>query len=164
MIKFWRLLLLAVLAVFLAACSTVKKTTPSTEIKDSQGALPKTDTLIAELLQEYPQYFDSLLKEHKRWNIKIIYTQIDRKADNEPVLTHYYYNIDPSQYFYPASTVKMPAAVLSLQRLNELNISGVDRNTTMITEDAGPGLTAVHNDPSSEDGRPTIAHYIKNFT
>jgi hypothetical protein len=57
----------------------------------------------------------------------------------------------------------MPAAVLALQRLNELNVPGLDKNTTMITESAGKGLTAVFNDHTTNDGRPTIAHYIKKI-
>ena len=33
----------------------------------------------------------------------------------------------------------------------------------MITEADEDGQTAVYNDPTSADGRPTIAHYIKKI-
>jgi hypothetical protein len=44
-----------------------------------------------------------------------------------------------------------------------LKLEGVDRNTSFITEAAGFEHTAVANDPSTADGRPTIAHYIKKI-
>lgn len=122
-----------------------------------------TNTFLNSLLSQYPQYFDSLLQQNEQWRIKIIYTQIDRDKANEPALTHYYFNADPEQYFYPASTVKLPAAILALQKLNELKVPGLDKNTTMITKASAPGQTAVYNDPSSPDGRPTIAQYIKKI-
>ncbi|HEU4471780.1 MAG TPA: serine hydrolase [Flavisolibacter sp.] len=126
-------------------------------------SLPVTDSFIQQLLGQRPDLFDSLLQNNGQWNISIIYTQVDRKGGNEPVLTHYRYNIDPARYFYPASTVKMPAALLSLQKLNELGIEGLDKHTTMITGAGYPGLTPVYNDPTAEDGRPSIAHYIKKI-
>ena len=54
-------------------------------------------------------------------------------------------------------------AILALQKLNELKIPGLDKNTTMITMAGGEGQTEVYNDPSAIDGRPTIAHYIKKI-
>jgi Beta-lactamase enzyme family len=59
--------------------------------------------------------------------------------------------------------VKLPVAILALQKLNELKIAGLDRNATMITLADGDGQTEVCNDPSAADGRPTIAHYIKKI-
>ena len=136
--------------------------TPTMEIKDAKGSVANSP-LLTDILQQHPQYFDSLLRKNDVWQIKIIYTQVDRKANNKPVLKHYYFNIDPKQYFYPASTVKMPVALLSLQRLHELKIHGLDENTTMITESAYSRQDAVYNDPNSGDGRPTIANYIKKI-
>ena len=66
-------------------------------------------------------------------------------------------------YFYPASTVKLPVVLLALQRLNELKDKSINRNTTMITEKAFSGQTAVYNDPTAMDGRPSVAQYIKEI-
>ncbi|HTD93099.1 MAG TPA: serine hydrolase, partial [Chitinophagaceae bacterium] len=63
----------------------------------------------------------------------------------------------------PASTVKLPIAALALQKLHELNIPGVDMNTTMITGAEGDTQTKVYNDPSTMDGRPCIAGYIRKI-
>ena len=151
------------LLVCVAGCTAVN---PIQQSMDTEAENPEhtfSDTFLIDLLGQFPQYFDSLLKNNNQYRIQIIYTQIDRGANGMPKLTHHQFNASPDLYFYPASTVKLPAAALALQKLNELNIAGLDRNTTMITEAASPGQTAVYNDPSTDDGRPTIAHYIKKI-
>ena len=124
----------------------------------------KTDSLMVQLLQQYPQYFDSVLKNKKQWNVQFIYTSIDRGTNGVPDLKNHYFNVNSHQYFYPASTVKLPVCLLALQRLNELKQTGIDRNTTMITEQSPQqGQTPVYNDPSTINGKPTIAQYIKKI-
>ncbi|MDQ6609091.1 MAG: class A beta-lactamase-related serine hydrolase [Bacteroidota bacterium] len=141
----------------------VKSTTPTMEIKKEGVVLANSDTLLANLLNRYPQYFDSLVKNKEQWRIQIIYTQVDRGLNNVPILTHHYYDVNPGRYFYPASTVKLPGAIMALQRLNELKIAGLNKSSTMITEAVTPGQTSVFNDPTSTDGRPTIQQYIKKI-
>src|SRR5688500_2275553 len=125
-------------------------------------SFPRTDTFLRRLLERYPQHFDTLLDNPGR-RIQIIYTRIDRQKDNQPRFTHYYYNLDPGLYFYPASTVKFPAAVLALQKLNELKVKGLTKHSTLITGAASDAQSSVYNDPTSADGRPTVAHYIKKI-
>lgn len=136
--------------------------TPSVELKKAPSKA-HYDTFLTGLLTERSAYLNSLIRNNDQYHIKIIYTQIDRRPNNKPQFTNYYFNADPAQYFYPASTVKMPVSFLALQRLNELKERGLDKNATMITEAAYPGQTPVYNDPTSEDGRPTVAHYIKKI-
>ncbi len=123
----------------------------------------KTDVFLPDLLNQYPQYFDSIIKFSRNWNVQVIYTQIDRDLNNLPKLTNYYYNVNPDKYFYPASTVKLPVAALALQRLNELKEKGINRNTPIFTEAAYSGQTEVYKDSTVPDGRPTIGHYIKKI-
>ncbi|MEO6613481.1 MAG: serine hydrolase [Chitinophagaceae bacterium] len=128
-------------------------------------AINSSDSFMSNLLAKYPQYFDSIVAAKEKLNVQILYTRIDRgkKVKNKLQFTEEPFNIDPGHYFYPASTVKLPVAILALQKLNELKIAGLDRNTTMITGAEGEHQTAVSNDPSAADGRPTIAHYIKKI-
>jgi len=121
-----------------------------------------THSYLANLLRQYPDRFQSVLS-NPDYRVQIIYTQIDRNKDGEPQFTDRYFNINDSSYFYPASTVKLPIAILALQKLNELKINGLDKNTTMITEADHSGQSEVYNDPSTPDGRPTIEHYIKKI-
>ncbi len=123
----------------------------------------KTDAFLINILNQNPQYFDSVLKFKKEWNVQIIYTQINRDKQNNPTFTDYYFNVDSSKYFYPASTVKLPTALLALQRLHELENTGITRTTTMITEAAYSGQAQTYNDPQTPDGRPNIESYIKRI-
>lgn len=121
------------------------------------------DRLLQNLLRKYPDYFGKILQHPDSFRVQIIYTTIDRKADNRPVFKDHTYRLNPQEYFYPASTIKLPVALLSLQRINELKIAGLDKNSTLLTGAAYSGQTEVGNDPTTPDGRPTIAHYIKKI-
>jgi beta-lactamase class A len=122
-----------------------------------------SDPFMSNLLAAYPQFFDSIIAKKNELGVQIIYTQIDRGRNGNAKFTDHYFNYNPDRYFYPASTVKLPIAILALQKLHELNIPGLDKNTTMITETDYNGQTPVYNDPTTADGRPTIAHYIKKI-
>lgn len=158
---------------FLCSCGHAKKaqsveTAPivaadSTDADDQPNIANSSDNLIENILKAYPQYFDSILAKKKDLKIQIIYTAINRNRKNKPTFTSHYFNVDAQNYFYPASTVKMPVALLALQKLNELNIKGVDKNTSFITETGFEGETPVYNDPNSPDGRPTIANYVRKI-
>ncbi len=123
----------------------------------------KTSPLLENLLQQYPQYFDSILRKRKALNVQIIYTEVNRDENNNPAFIDYFFNVDNTQYFYPASTVKLPTVLLALQKLHELQNTGITKNTTMITEDAYSGQTPTYNDPQTSDGKPTIESYIKKI-
>lgn len=149
--------------ILVCGCASRKASTAIIDAKNTKLSYPVTDSFMQNLLGGHPQYFDSLIKNNSQWRIQVIYTQIDRDKDNKPSFSHHFYNLDHNRYYYPASTVKMPVALLALQKLHELKIQGLDRNATMITEAAQPGQTSVYNDPTNRDGRPTIDHYIRKI-
>lgn len=123
----------------------------------------KQDQLIERLLRAKSPFLDTILAKKDELKVQILYTEIERGKKGKVKFTEHSYNVQDSNYFYPASTVKLPVAILALQKLNELKIKGLDRNTTMITGMNGDRQTEVCNDPSASDGRPTIAHYIKKI-
>ncbi|MEP7250958.1 MAG: serine hydrolase [Ginsengibacter sp.] len=123
----------------------------------------KSSPFLEELLQKYPDYFEDILLKRKLRNVQVIYTQINRDENNFPTFTDYYFNVDSSKYFYPASTVKLPTALLALQKLNELQHAGLEKNTTMITEASCSGQIPTYNDPQTADGKPNIESYIKRI-
>lgn len=167
--------LVILLAVF-NGCSPSKKIIavvpqPAAKVADTTIIAPpiipddsKTDAFLEHMLKENPALFDSILTHKKAWNVQIIYTQVDRGSNGIPQLKNYYFNVNSGHYFYPASTVKLPITLLALQKLNELKEKGIDRNTTMITE-AGSNTqqTPVYNDPTTPDGKPSVAQYIKKI-
>ncbi|MBS1668109.1 MAG: serine hydrolase [Bacteroidetes bacterium] len=120
-------------------------------------------TFLETLLKKKPQVFGEILKYRDSLKVQIIYTQITRDKNNKPSFTDYYFNVHQVPYFYPASTVKLPIAILALQKLHELDMPGLDRNSSMITESASLNQVSVLNDPSTADGRPSISQYIKKI-
>lgn len=119
--------------------------------------------VLESLLKSHPEFFASILKNKQDLNVQVIYTQINRDANNRPSFKDYAFNVDESNYFYPASTVKMPISLLALQKLNELNIKGLDRKTSMITDSSFPGEQKVFIDPLAADASPCIEQYIKEI-
>ena len=91
----------------------------------------KNNQLLDSLLQTNPA-LKNVLENKVESNVQIIYTKIDRDENNIPQFTDYTYNLNKNNYFYPASTVKMPIAFLALEKLNELNKYGIDKNTKLI--------------------------------
>ena len=102
------------------------------------------------------KYFEA----SEQYELQVVYTQIDRDQQNKPSLKSYTFNYDSTQYFYPASTVKMPVAFLALQKLKEL---GIDKWTTMKTDSARAPQSIAHIDSTSETGLPSVAHYIEKI-
>lgn len=115
------------------------------------------------LLQSNPQLFQHVLDHPTHNEVQILYTQIDRDEHNIPHFTTYTYRLNPKHYFYPASTVKLPTAIFALEKINELNINGLDKNTEMVTDSVSPGEVRVSKDPTARDGKPSIAQYIKRI-
>lgn len=99
----------------------------------------------------------------KDYELQIIYTVIDRDENNYPKFTDYNFGVDKTVYFYPASTVKLPACILALQKLNKLNIPNVNKYTSLKIDSAFGGQTKVISDETSENALPSIAHYIKKI-
>src|SRR6187402_646893 len=161
---FPRVVIMCLLLVM--ACKTPVKISKSPVIESKTDSVMNvsgiTHTFLLDILKQYPDLFQSVLSNPDN-KVQIIYTQIDRGNNGNPKFTDHYFNINDSSYFYPASTVKLPIAILALQKLNELEITGLDKNSTMISEADHSGQSEVYNDPSSPDGRPTIEHYIKKI-
>lgn len=120
------------------------------------------DSFLTGLLSGDP-FLDFIARQKNELGVQVVYTRIDRQKNGKARFTDHYFNVNTGTYFYPASTVKFPVAVLALQKLNELKITGLDKYSTMITGVAGEKQTEVCNDPSAADGRPTVAHYIKKI-
>lgn len=115
---------------------------------------------LASILCAHPDWFDAVLARADEHRLQILYTQIDRDERNRPVFRSFSFRLRDA-YFYPASTAKLPAAVLALEKLNDLALPGLTRDTPLRIEAGTPAQTAVERDPSKVDGLPTIAHYIK---
>jgi hypothetical protein len=121
------------------------------------------ENVLERLLKSRPDLFGEILKNPQKYEVQLIYTQINRNAKNQPSFTTHTYGIDKNRYFYPASTAKFPIALLALEKLNKLNIKGLNKNTPMITGAARAPQEAAVKDSTSPTGLPSVAHYIKKL-
>lgn len=103
------------------------------------------------------------MENPEKHRLQIIYTQIDRDSENRPSFQTFGYNVDPSTYFYPASTVKLPAVALALEKLNLLNRPDLDRDTTMLTGSAAGFQTEAKVDETSPTGLPSVGNYARKI-
>jgi hypothetical protein len=117
---------------------------------------------LAAILAAHPEWFSGVLAKARQHRLQILYTQIDRDDGNRPRFRSFSYGLTEA-YFYPASTVKLPAAVLALEKLNDLALPGLTRDTALRIEAGTAGQTAVERDPTKPDGLPTIGHYIEKI-
>lgn len=119
--------------------------------------------VLTSLLESKPEYFGEILKNAEKYRLQIIYTQIDRDKKNRPTFTSYGFRNGTSEYFYPASTVKFPASLLALEKINNLKIKGLSKNSTMLTDAEFERHTPATRDTTSETGLPSVGHYIKKI-
>ncbi|WP_242916244.1 serine hydrolase [Pontibacter liquoris] len=119
--------------------------------------------LVKKILKAHPAQFKNILRHPDNYRVQILYTQIDRDAQNQPHFTSYSYRLNPEEYFYPASTVKLPAALVALEKLNKLNIPGFTKDTPLQIDSAYSRQSAVKVDSTSENQLPSVAHYIKKI-
>ncbi len=126
------------------------------------NAQPKTDAFLQNILSlNKDTLFQKVLNNKDYYKLQIIYTQINRDKNNKPSFKNYYFNVDSLLYFNPASTVKLPLAALSLEKLNELHMKGVNKFTSMQFDSAYHHQKKELYDSSAETYLPSIANFIK---
>lgn len=104
-----------------------------------------------------------VLENKKVYKVQIVYSQIDRGDSLQPDLKNFNFNVNENEYFYPASTVKLPVAILALEWLNEQHIDGLTADAIMLTDSARNSQSRVFSDSSSQNFLPSISHYIKKI-
>lgn len=126
-------------------------------------AIQEDENLLVSLMNQKPDQFSGIITKKDSLEVQIIYTMIDRDEHNRPTFRSFYFNVDSARYFYPASTVKLPMSLLALEKINHLNIAGLDKYTPMFHDSVYVGQHSVTRDTTSESGMPSIAHYIKKI-
>ena len=123
---------------------------------------PKTGVPFVYGLEDYPT-LQKVLGDTAKYQVQIVYTQIDRNEHGNPLFTTYPFNVNDSRYFYPASTVKLPIALLALEWLEEQQFEGLNLETIMLNDSVRPSQLPAWSDSSAENGLPSIGHYIKKI-
>ncbi|MEM9985802.1 MAG: serine hydrolase, partial [Bacteroidota bacterium] len=119
------------------------------------------NSLIEQLLTQAPfPAIDSVMADPARFELQILYTQIDRAEDGTPSFHSHSFRLDTDRYFYPASTVKFPTALMALEKIKEM---GIPASSPMLTDSLRPSQSSAHQDHSSESGQPSVSHYVRKI-
>lgn len=88
------------------------------------------DPIVHVLASEDPR-IEAVMRNLQVHEVQILYTEINRKGDSV-TFTDHVFQVDGDSYFYPASSVKFPIAVLALEYLS--SVEQMDRNTRFYIE------------------------------
>jgi len=135
--------LLTCISIFLSCQSKDQK--PFEDIPDTYPVLKK------------------VLQNPDGYQVQILYTQIDRDENNVPSFRNFDFRLDDNKYFYPASTVKLPVAILALEWLGEQDMDGLTAQSVMLTDSVRPSQLSAYHDSTAMNLMPSIAHYIKKI-
>ncbi len=105
---------------------------PPQPYRPQVNSLSAPDTVwLPRFLREKAPQLLPYLQAASSYRIQILYTQVNRDAQNRPILKHYALRLDTNEYFYPASLVKVPLAILALEKLGRLKSLGITVHTPM---------------------------------
>lgn len=121
------------------------------------------ENILENLIDDNLHELNPVIDNKDKYELQIIYTQIIRDNENNVKFNTYSFNGKPDTYFYPASTVKFAAAVLALEKLNDLNIEGVNKYTHLSIDSVYGGHVSFDKNFKDECGYPNIANYIKQI-
>lgn len=127
-------------------------------------AQEKTDEWLLQLLRtQGSPLLQHVLNHPDSFQYQIIYTEINRDKNNKPFFKNHYVRVDRNRYYNPASTVKLPTALIALEKLNTFRKPGLSIFSGMLTDSSFSAQTAVRKDTSAADGMPSIANYIRKI-
>lgn len=97
------------------------------------------------------------------YQVQILYTQIDRDENNVSTFRDFEFKLNDDKYFNPASTVKLPVAILALEWLGEQNIKGLRAQSVMLTDSVRASQLPAYYDSTALNLMPSMAQYIKKI-
>ncbi len=97
--------------------------------------------------------------------IQILYSSIQRDSLGKPTFKEFSYNLDKNYYYYPASTVKLPIAILAIQKINYLIDKGfeISINTPFIIIDLEKDLMMFEKYSNNQNEVLSVANCIKKI-
>ena len=97
--------------------------------------------------------------------IQILYSSIQRDSLGKPIFKEFSYNLDKNYYYYPASTVKLPIAILAIQKINYLIDKGfeISINTPFVVIDLKKDLMISEKDSNKQNEVFSVANCIKKI-
>ena len=123
-----------------------------------------SSTILDKVLNKNIYELQKVLKNKEKYDLQILLNEIKRDDSGKAVFKEDAFQLDEGRYFYPASTAKLPIAILSLQKINELRSNGlqISGDTPFFITDKN-GKILVKRDSTHSLGILTINHLIKKI-
>jgi hypothetical protein len=127
-------------------------------------AQPGTSPEFRQMLASHPRWFGWLLEAPDAYRVQVLVSQVHRDAQgNVAQVDHFSYRLDTFQYFYPASVVKLPTAVVALEKLNQLRqqgVLGLDHDAQLCFLEGPHCSPGIRIDTHVCYGYPTLGMYV----
>lgn len=123
-------------------------------------------SLETDLFLDIPASYPTLKKvinDPETYRVQILFSSISRYSDGIPTLESFNFALDDQRYFYPASTVKLPVAILALEWLESQQLNELTKESIMHTDSVRPSQHAAYVDSTAQNLQPSIAHYVKKI-
>ncbi|MBM3975567.1 MAG: serine hydrolase [Planctomycetes bacterium] len=133
------------------------------------GPRPASDpqahsTYVADLLASRPDRFGALLADPGAHRLQILVTKFSTNEAGQPSLERHGYRLG-TEYFYPASSIKLCAAIAAFERLNELTEpaeQSFDEDSALVFHPLFEGDAEERFDASNLAlGVPTLRHLVR---
>ena len=117
------------------------------------------------ILKQSDDRLKMVMLNEKEHELQLIYTQIRRNKKGIPSFKSYRYGNSKRDYFYPASTVKLPLVLLTLEKINSLKEKGIGiaSETPFIVANPDSEVILVAKDSTHPRGQLSLAHQIKKL-
>lgn len=129
-------------------------------------AQPMQMTDLRDLLSAYPGKFSRVLQAAEEHRLQILISAVITNSAGRPVLERAGYRVG-AEYFYPASSIKLCAAVAALQTIEQLGASSNCPDLLLAPMEIAPlfpGDAAQKEDPSNFDGgRLTLGQELRKL-
>ncbi len=123
----------------------------------------KTDLLESLIFDLHKDSFPEINTNPQNYPLQMIYVQIDRDSSGFPHFTKHSYGLEKPFYFYPASLIKLPTVLLSLEKLQDLKEYQIDKYTKLSIGKSHSCQTALTADNSCPENHPCIANFIRKI-
>lgn len=124
----------------------------------------KNSSLLHEILQESKEpIIKKVLSDLNSHEVQILFTRIRRDSLRVPKFESHKFQVNSEHYFYPASTVKLPLAILVLQKIRKLQSEGIPitvETPFMVLDEEN---VIKKTDATHPKNKLTIAHLIKKI-
>ena len=87
----------------------------------------RSDPIKSAFLED--EFLRKILKDKDDYEIQILYTEVSKNSLGQAEFSDFQFQLNDENYFYPASTIKLPITVLALSKINELRAEGSNIST-----------------------------------